>query len=570
VAITEGLSLFSALSVQAVIVSWVTMGLVSAAYVVTPLKRRDVPSSLAPRLPRSLLPLAVGIAVIAGLTGVTAAAAPPNTWDSMTYHMSRVMHWQQQGSVAHYPTHILRQLHQTPGAEFIILHLQLLSGGDHLANFVQWAGMLGTLFGVSLIAKQLGAGPFGQLFSAVVAVSLPMGILQASSTQNDHVVAFWLVCFVLFVLRVSDGGAGRPSRSAYLTLGASLGLAVLTKSTAYLYALPFLLWAALSIVRAHGRRAWKPLLLIATITLCLNLGHYIRNITLYGSPLGPGSEGTPGAGLRYVNDELTPGLFLSNVTRNAALHLGTPFRPLNLAVDGAARALHTALGVDIDDPRTTWGGQPFSAPSLAFHEDLAGNPLHLILILGSLATCLMTSRCRAAPWVLSYAAAVTGAFLLFCLVLRWQPWHSRLHLPLFILWAPFVAVVLSAKLPRPLTYALAVVLLLSALPWALRNASRPLVGPGSVLVVSRSDQYFSNRPDARDSFVAAVEGLLGTGCPTVGLVAQGDDWEYPLWALLRERGGEHVRIRHVGVQNVSARLPSPDFEPCATVSFRPR
>lgn len=96
----------------------------------------------------------------------------------MTYHMSRVVHWIQNRSIAHYPTHITRQLHQSPWTEYAILHFQILSGSDRFANLIQWFSMVGATLGVSLIAKQMGADLRGQFFAAVFSITIPMGILQ--------------------------------------------------------------------------------------------------------------------------------------------------------------------------------------------------------------------------------------------------------------------------------------------------------------------------------------------------------------------------------------------------------
>ncbi|MCL2930746.1 MAG: hypothetical protein MGG11_00090 [Trichodesmium sp. MAG_R03] len=109
--------------------------------------------------------------------GLIAMVAPPNNWDSMTYHMSRVVHWMQNQSVAHYPTYNLPQLFHPPFAEFTITHLQILSGGDIFANLVKWLSAL-SIIGVSLIAKQLGAKEQGQVFAVVFCATLPMGILK--------------------------------------------------------------------------------------------------------------------------------------------------------------------------------------------------------------------------------------------------------------------------------------------------------------------------------------------------------------------------------------------------------
>lgn len=140
------------------------------------------------------------VAFIALTVGLIAIVAPPNNWDSMTYHMPRVVHWIQHHSVAHYPTSYTPQLYQPPWAEFTIMHFQILSSSDRFANLVQWFSMVGSLIGVSLIARDLGADLRGQVLSIVVAATIPMGSLQASNTKNDYVVSFWLVCFVHYVI----------------------------------------------------------------------------------------------------------------------------------------------------------------------------------------------------------------------------------------------------------------------------------------------------------------------------------------------------------------------------------
>ena len=97
--------------------------------------------------------------------------------------------------------------------------------------------MVGSILGVSLIAKELGARRSGQLLAAIFVATLPMAILQGSSTNNDHVVSLWIVCFVYFSLKIMRQGI-KPL--LLVCLGASLGLAILTKGTAYIYAFSLL------------------------------------------------------------------------------------------------------------------------------------------------------------------------------------------------------------------------------------------------------------------------------------------------------------------------------------------
>jgi cobalt/nickel transport system permease protein len=70
----------------------------------------------------AVLPLAVAL-------GVAAFSYAPSNWDSMTYHLSRVAHWLQHGSVEAYETGIYRQVLYAPGAEYLVLLLQALFFG---------------------------------------------------------------------------------------------------------------------------------------------------------------------------------------------------------------------------------------------------------------------------------------------------------------------------------------------------------------------------------------------------------------------------------------------------------
>ena len=96
---------------------------------------------------------------------IEALFAPPNNYDSMSYHMARVSHWVQNQNVAYFPTSIARQLYHNPMAEYLIVQLQLLSGGDWLANSVQFGAMLGSLSLVSLLVKKLGLDAKGQFLT---------------------------------------------------------------------------------------------------------------------------------------------------------------------------------------------------------------------------------------------------------------------------------------------------------------------------------------------------------------------------------------------------------------------
>ena len=70
--------------------------------------------------------------------GVIAVITPTTNWDSLTYHLPRVMHWIQQQSVEHYPADNTCQLEFGPWAAFVVTNLHLLEGNDQWDNLVQW------------------------------------------------------------------------------------------------------------------------------------------------------------------------------------------------------------------------------------------------------------------------------------------------------------------------------------------------------------------------------------------------------------------------------------------------
>jgi hypothetical protein len=346
--------------------------------------------------------------------------------------------------------------------------------------------------------------------------------------------------------------------------GAALGLALLAKATAYLYAFPFMAWVGLSLIKSRRAKGLVLVILVAVTAGVINAGHYTRNYELYGSPLGPGQEG---GRFRYQNDAFTISSVASNVVRNVALQAGTPFKSVNAVVESGVYQLHRVIGIDANDPRTTWGGMDFHVARLSGHEDLAGNPLHLALILACIPILFLQRRNKRDA--LYYSLCLLTAFLLFSVVLKWQPWHSRLQLPLFVLWAGVIGLLLSEIRYRRLANVIAVVLLAAAVPWVVHNSSRPLIGDNSIITTPRPEQYFANRPSLYEPYDRAARFLSSTQCPDIGLVLGGDDWEYPFWTLLDDYERHPFRIEHVNVRNISMtesrKSPFQTFVPCAVI-----
>lgn len=492
--------------------------------------------------------------------GIIAWTAPPNSWDSMTYHMSRVVFWAQNKSVAFYPTHIMRQLYLSPWSEFAILQFQLLAGNDRLANFIQWFSMLGSILGVSLLAKELKLDSRGQVMAAVISATIPMGILQSSSTQTDYVISFWLVCFIYFSLRIQKN----VNPINLIGAGGALGLGVLTKATMYIFALPFLVWLGLSILKTGNIKKTFFSSLILLIAFLPNLGHYARNYDLYGSPLGPETEGSA----VYSNEVFSLAAVSSNLIKNIGLHLSTPWEAVNTILTRVTASVHARiLGISPSDPRTTWIGTSFQITRISLHEDETGNLIHLFYILAGL-ILFMLWRIKE-PEIGVYVLCGAAAFGLFCAYLKWQPWNSRLHLPLFVVLAPFTAAILARIPKKAIGNGLVFGLLIMALPWLFSNTSRPVFGKHNIFTVSRNEQYFKNYPSLYQPYAETARKLAELDCSQFGIMHGIDDWEYPLWVLLKEYSGKDAVMLPVNVTNISQKKYGTGFphpgEVCAVI-----
>jgi hypothetical protein len=477
--------------------------------------------------------LIAGIAAILGIIAFVAILSPPNSADAMAYHMPRVLYWAQQRSVAFFATPYLNQIMLQPFAEYFMLHLYLLAGGDRLVNLVQWFGCATSVIGVSLIAMHFGAGRRGQILAALFCATLPNGILQASGAKNDYLLSAWLVAAVWFLLEGESP----------ILAGLAVGLAIGTKATVYIYA-PALVVAVLILTRW----SFRSLATAAACALTLNLPQFARNIDLSGSPLGFDSAQADGK-FRWRNETFGWKQTASNLIRNSTEQLGARSERWNQWLYTSAISLHHRIGMDVNDPATTWLWAEYRAPRNTNQEADAGNRWHVLI----LAVCFAIL-----PWrsrrLLLYASSLAAGFVLFCFYLKWQPFMARMFLPLFVLASPIAGILGEQIRPAILQFALCVFLLNNARPYLYENWVRPLKGPRSVLHTSRDENYFADMTqwNNRATYFQAVDAIRKLDCLTLGIDMNNLQLVYPIQALLRETDPA-IRFIYTGVSNPSAK-----------------
>ncbi len=450
-----------------------------------------------------------------------AVYVPSNNWDSMIYHLARVGYWRQYGSINFYPTYQLTQLYAPPNAEILILWPVTFIRSEVLACLVQWFAYMGTIVAVYGVSKELGLAKNKAYFAAFFWAAIPEAMLQATSTQNDMVITFYIITSIYFLLRVFSG---MLSNAAILS-GAAFALAIGTKFS-FMYVAPWLFVGGLLLfgtkLREKGVRAalvtWFSSLVVST--LLLGAYNYIQSYIVYGFPLGP---------KKIMVSASIGSDFFNNLVYVGYRFLDTSAIPF-LDISGLA--------------------------NVSLHEDAAGYGL-LWLLLGVTALFYMSLKTlqskdtKAALIIL----CTTGYILTFAFLTASNPWILRLLLPATAIAAPLVGFFdiygqaedrgrWRSSLNRFFRTFVPAILVLMVFTTAMSNESKPLIPSKQMrrlaikniltlgyherrsLVLGRFNKYdlfktldMRARPGSRIGMI----GMFGT------------DWEYPAFGRYFDR-----------------------------------
>lgn len=571
----EGLSFFSLLGYRS---AWFVFWTATAALgaVILPRLHHRLEGRLSSHATPPLSWMLIVVGVILALTLLVTIVAPPNNWDSMTYHNARVMEWWDHGDLKYWYTPNDRQLRMPPLASYLKLALFGLTGNDFLFNLVQWGFFALSIVAAFLLAARLSPEGRAPPLAALLVATLPMAILQSTSTQNDLVVAgYWLVS-AYFFLRAFDRSPQAPTGD-FLLGCAAVGLSWLTKGTALLFTGPMLMLALGTAFRRAFRsnealrRDWlRAVAFGAALVILVNVGHWNWNRAWFSSITAGGSEVIRPA--TYLDAGFVGGLklIISQVVRNSALQLDS-LRLVGLSSDRLIRIagrVHDWMGIIVDEPSLAFFSIPFGSirQQNLILEDTAGCTWHFMLACGVSILACLNRRIRSQR--LFWAALALGwlAWLGLCVTVKWMPWNQRLQLPILMwLMVPTACAIGTTRWPRWIVSTGAAFLLVAALPSLFFNVTRPLASwgflpvhfrealePGqpyemtSIFTTSRWQNYFRGQRSVRPAVESVITALPDT-CEkpsVVGLRIGGDSWEYALWIGARHFR-RNLRFRHL-------------------------
>ncbi len=534
VLITEVLSLFYALNYLCILLCWIAVFISNILYLY---QQKNKLSIFYNQLKHDLNEtfqklnavnqyerwLLFSVLIILVLVFVQGIIYPPNNWDSMNYHLARIPSWISHQSVAHYPTNFTPQIYQPPFAEFVAMHFNILNRADYFSSAVQFLFLMFSIVVFVAIVENFSLNPTYKILAIFLALTIPEAILQATSTQNDVVVSFFVVTAFYFAIKSVE----KTSLKNAFFFGLAVGLGILTKGTAYIYMPAILLIFGITmifrIVTTKNYKYFLYSLLAGCMFLLVNIGFYTRNYQLTKSFLGVDNKEYGS----YSNEKMNTKLMLSSMVKNVGVHIGLyHLKPLSILAANTIIQMHKMAGIDIDDPANNAFSDKYATLYNPDHEDAAPNFIHLILITASLVIIIIKSFKRPTNFyakLLAFTIIFQGLF--FCFYLKYQPFHTRLHTSMFLLSVPLICYAISLiglNLKKafywstPFIFAYAFIIVLG-------NLNTPY---NSKIKQSRYQKYFISKPYLYEEYQDVNNTINTRGYKNIGLIMGTESWDY--------------------------------------------
>lgn len=513
-------------------------------------------------------------AIVWGLWAITmvilAVKTVPYNWDSMTYHLSRIFYWVQNKTVAHYATHINRQVASPVLGEFVNLHVYAMTGeSDLFVNLLQCTSYLTDGILIYYIAKKINCSKSYCVMASILFYSMPIAFAEALTTQVDNYSALWMLCFTYLILDLLD-----PEKKIVFSKGILFRICILTLCIAFGYlAKPsvgiamvfFALWLlVVAIKRKDNITFLAAYLLIAGFILFFILApEFLRNIATFGA------LSDPVAGERQLIGTLEPRYVLVNFLKNFTFNMPSIWlynsTEIILKCVGSFAGL---LNVDINNPTISEDGRIFSVHlAQSYGHDVAVNPVIIYLLIISVLCLILKNRKKFLTDVRNQYFLITCvSFLAFCAILRWEPFVSRYMISYFAILCPGITGQLemffdseNEKSRRnkigfnAVMYFVCIVELVGLLSFHGKTA----------LTNVRPEGYFGGREGMVENYRKIADIVCEKEYSNIGLIVGYDSCEYPLLAML----DHYDCIEHVNVTNATEKYESRDFVPDVIITL---
>ena len=219
-----------------------------------------------------------------------ACVTVPHNFDSMTYHLPRVMHWIQNGSLEYWYTSDVREVCSQPLAEYTLLNLFCLIGNDQLFNVPQWYGYVFCTLLTVFILQEMRVRSEYVFVGMILVMTTPIVIAEGVTTQNDLFSTIWPLTFLYFSIVLSNKTKLDMAKENILigvVLGVTAGLAFLSKAQSVIPIAFISIWLLIERIKKKDRANVLVIYpcMIVFIALLLAMPYFVRNYRYCGDIL---------------------------------------------------------------------------------------------------------------------------------------------------------------------------------------------------------------------------------------------------------------------------------------------
>jgi hypothetical protein len=424
------------------------------------------------QVPSVDLVTAIALAAVAVLLAyelVLGLTVPPDNWDSVSYHLTRVAAWLHHGGVFWVPNAPTDRINEfQPLAEQQLLYLFAATGSGRLYALPQFLAELALLVCVYGSARRLGYGVRPSSVAACLFATFGVVAYEATTAQNDLVAAS-VVSAAAFLLL---GWQAREDVVAGVAAGVGLGVKLTT-----ILAWPVLI--GLALLRG-GRTTARAAVGVAAAFAAVGCWGFVLNLAQTGHLLGHGGgrigdTTTPSypaslatlLSILYTTLDLSvlwprliaavavaggvvAAILLVRRRRREGAEILLPFLAPCLVILAAALVAEGTrrLGAPVRGPGGSYSALGFlgGLNNTADDDASAFGPLGAVALWGLpiLAGALVLRRRVEARWVV-LAAALPTFLVLLALQVKFNPWFSRFLIIPAALTAPLLAALLRGR-----------------------------------------------------------------------------------------------------------------------------
>ena len=306
--------------------------------------------------------------------------------------------------------------------------------------------------------------------------------------------------------------------------GVFIGCALLTKGTAFVYLIPISLIVFLVLIRNIIKSTISVSKIAPSVSLLLLMillipsPHYYRNYALSGDIFGASDD-------HYFNQDSNVKSVALGLLKNMGNHLSTPLT--SYITNQVVEKAHLMTDIQIDDEKYSYNGIHFKLGTWNHNEDEVSNFLQVILFLVTLLFLILKWKTTTNTFRFTTLFCL-ATFFIFSFILKWQPWHIRLQVPLFMMIAiPCSMMLEQFKLKKIIGLPL-VLATLYCIALMMLNPNRPIIKTDKqAKLVTRFEKFFIAMPSFLPEYKKYRYKVVKT-IPNDWNV-HGDTWEYPLY-----------------------------------------